>query len=207
MSQLRGFYCFPRMREYGLALIRSPGRMKQTGSYQHLFFLQGHPAEAITGLLGSYVLAKAPELTSVFLFHKLSLFLPPGPHCPYSSLTVELGGQGGGGRGGCYSSRKGLILLSRTRLGFDFSLTGLASGQLYSYPARRWRKKRRAHPPEDPRLSFPSIKPGKAHPSLSRGMACCVKGLLVTCYVPSPVLDPEDAKMNKMPLLPLKSSV
>uniref|UniRef100_A0A7N4PNX2 Double PHD fingers 2 n=1 Tax=Sarcophilus harrisii TaxID=9305 RepID=A0A7N4PNX2_SARHA len=38
---------------------------------------------------------------------------------------------------------------------------GLASGQLYSYPARRWRKKRRAHPPEDPRLTFPSIKPGK----------------------------------------------
>ncbi|XP_064143877.1 zinc finger protein ubi-d4 isoform X2 [Loxodonta africana] len=36
---------------------------------------------------------------------------------------------------------------------------GLASGQLYSYPARRWRKKRRSHPPEDPRLSFPSIKP------------------------------------------------
>ncbi|NXO68380.1 REQU protein, partial [Phainopepla nitens] len=40
----------------------------------------------------------------------------------------------------------------------DFS-AGLAAGQLYSYPARRWRKKRRAHPPEDPRLSFPSIKP------------------------------------------------
>ncbi|NXA43919.1 REQU protein, partial [Eudromia elegans] len=39
------------------------------------------------------------------------------------------------------------------------SLPGLAAGQLYSYPARRWRKKRRAHPPEDPRLSFPSIKP------------------------------------------------
>uniref|UniRef100_A0A8C9MST3 Double PHD fingers 2 n=1 Tax=Serinus canaria TaxID=9135 RepID=A0A8C9MST3_SERCA len=38
----------------------------------------------------------------------------------------------------------------------------LAAGQLYSYPARRWRKKRRAHPPEDPRLSFPSIKPGTA---------------------------------------------
>ncbi|ETE68735.1 Zinc finger protein ubi-d4, partial [Ophiophagus hannah] len=36
---------------------------------------------------------------------------------------------------------------------------GLASGQLYSYPARRWRKKRRSHPPEDPRLSFPTIKP------------------------------------------------
>uniref|UniRef100_A0A8C8AKX0 DPF1-3 N-terminal domain-containing protein n=1 Tax=Otus sunia TaxID=257818 RepID=A0A8C8AKX0_9STRI len=42
---------------------------------------------------------------------------------------------------------------------------GLAAGQLYSYPARRWRKKRRAHPPEDPRLSFPSIKPGKIFPS------------------------------------------
>ncbi|NXI11249.1 REQUA protein, partial [Irena cyanogastra] len=42
---------------------------------------------------------------------------------------------------------------------------GLAAGQLYSYPARRWRKKRRAHPPEDPRLSFPSIKPGNS-PSL-----------------------------------------
>uniref|UniRef100_A0A8B9MHM9 Double PHD fingers 2 n=1 Tax=Accipiter nisus TaxID=211598 RepID=A0A8B9MHM9_9AVES len=41
---------------------------------------------------------------------------------------------------------------------------GLAAGQLYSYPARRWRKKRRAHPPEDPRLSFPSIKPGKSFP-------------------------------------------
>ncbi|XP_026546035.1 zinc finger protein ubi-d4 isoform X5 [Notechis scutatus] len=36
---------------------------------------------------------------------------------------------------------------------------GLASGQLYSYPARRWRKKRRSHPPEDPSLSFPTIKP------------------------------------------------
>ncbi|OPJ89296.1 zinc finger protein ubi-d4-like [Patagioenas fasciata monilis] len=36
---------------------------------------------------------------------------------------------------------------------------GLAAGQLYSYPARRWRKRRRAHPPEDPRLAFPAIKP------------------------------------------------
>ncbi|XP_043931731.1 zinc finger protein ubi-d4 isoform X2 [Protopterus annectens] len=36
---------------------------------------------------------------------------------------------------------------------------GTSEGQLYSYPARRWRKKRRAHPPEDPRLIFPSLKP------------------------------------------------
>ncbi|NXF27670.1 REQU protein, partial [Rhodinocichla rosea] len=47
---------------------------------------------------------------------------------------------------------------------------GLAAGQLYSYPARRWRKKRRAHPPEDPRLSFPSIKPGNSP------TPCCIPG-------------------------------
>ncbi|KAL4659702.1 zinc finger protein ubi-d4-like isoform X3 [Arapaima gigas] len=35
---------------------------------------------------------------------------------------------------------------------------GMAPGQLYTYPARRWRKKRRAHPPEDPRLTFPPLK-------------------------------------------------
>uniref|UniRef100_A0A8C1FRD1 Double PHD fingers 2 n=1 Tax=Cyprinus carpio carpio TaxID=630221 RepID=A0A8C1FRD1_CYPCA len=35
---------------------------------------------------------------------------------------------------------------------------GIAPGQLYTYPARRWRKKRRANPPEDPRLAFPSLK-------------------------------------------------
>ncbi|XP_051961294.1 zinc finger protein ubi-d4-like isoform X2 [Xyrauchen texanus] len=35
---------------------------------------------------------------------------------------------------------------------------GMAPGQLYTYPARRWRKKRRAHPPEDPQLAFPSLK-------------------------------------------------
>ncbi|GCC43470.1 hypothetical protein chiPu_0027507, partial [Chiloscyllium punctatum] len=35
----------------------------------------------------------------------------------------------------------------------------MAPGQLYTYPARRWRKKRRAHPPEDPHLSFTALKP------------------------------------------------
>uniref|UniRef100_A0A674P1Y9 D4, zinc and double PHD fingers family 2, like n=1 Tax=Takifugu rubripes TaxID=31033 RepID=A0A674P1Y9_TAKRU len=35
---------------------------------------------------------------------------------------------------------------------------GVAPGQLYTYPARRWRKKRRSTPPEDPRLAFPSLK-------------------------------------------------
>ncbi|XP_016084618.1 zinc finger protein ubi-d4-like isoform X2 [Sinocyclocheilus grahami] len=35
---------------------------------------------------------------------------------------------------------------------------GVAPGQLYTYPARRWRKKRRANPPEDPHLAFQSLK-------------------------------------------------
>lgn len=38
--------------------------------------------------------------------------------------------------------------------------SGVAPGQLYTYPARRWRKKRRSHPPEDPRLAFPPLKAG-----------------------------------------------
>ncbi|ETE66771.1 Zinc finger protein DPF3, partial [Ophiophagus hannah] len=35
----------------------------------------------------------------------------------------------------------------------------LAPGQLYTYPARCWRKKRRLHPPEDSRLKLLEIKP------------------------------------------------
>ncbi|KAB0342331.1 hypothetical protein FD754_019257 [Muntiacus muntjak] len=35
----------------------------------------------------------------------------------------------------------------------------LAPGQLYTYPARCWRKKRRLHPPEDPKLRLLEIKP------------------------------------------------
>ncbi|CAL1573611.1 unnamed protein product [Knipowitschia caucasica] len=33
---------------------------------------------------------------------------------------------------------------------------GMAPGQLYTYPSRRWRKRRKAHPPED--LIFPHLK-------------------------------------------------
>lgn len=47
-------------------------------------------------------------------------------------------------------------------LTFMLSLsTGLAPGQLYTYPARCWRKKRRLHPPEDPKLRLLEIKPGE----------------------------------------------
>ncbi|XP_061608934.1 zinc finger protein ubi-d4-like isoform X2 [Phyllopteryx taeniolatus] len=35
---------------------------------------------------------------------------------------------------------------------------GKAPGQLYTYPSRRWRKKRRSHPTVDPRLVFPPVK-------------------------------------------------
>ncbi|XP_072302387.1 zinc finger protein ubi-d4 isoform X2 [Eucyclogobius newberryi] len=35
---------------------------------------------------------------------------------------------------------------------------GMAPGQLYTYPSRRWRKRRIAHPPEDPHLIFPHLK-------------------------------------------------
>uniref|UniRef100_A0A8C9VPB2 D4, zinc and double PHD fingers family 2, like n=1 Tax=Scleropages formosus TaxID=113540 RepID=A0A8C9VPB2_SCLFO len=38
---------------------------------------------------------------------------------------------------------------------------GVNHGQLYTYPARRWRKKRHAHPSEDPRLAFPPVKSGR----------------------------------------------
>ncbi|NXN86520.1 REQU protein, partial [Bombycilla garrulus] len=78
----------------------------------------------------------------------------------------------------CHSYNARLCAERSVRLPFLDSQTGvaqsncyiwmekrrLAAGQLYSYPARRWRKKRRAHPPEDPRLSFPSIKPDQALP-------------------------------------------
>lgn len=53
---------------------------------------------------------------------------------------------------------------------FTLSLsTGLAPGQLYTYPARCWRKKRRLHPPEDPKLRLLEIKPGQS--CLERGWA------------------------------------
>ncbi|XP_029703409.1 zinc finger protein ubi-d4 isoform X5 [Takifugu rubripes] len=47
---------------------------------------------------------------------------------------------------------------------------GVAPGQLYTYPARRWRKKRRSTPPEDPRLAFPSLKAGINTADLELGL-------------------------------------
>uniref|UniRef100_A0A3P9I9K9 PHD-type domain-containing protein n=1 Tax=Oryzias latipes TaxID=8090 RepID=A0A3P9I9K9_ORYLA len=53
---------------------------------------------------------------------------------------------------------------------------GLAPGQLYSYPARRWRKKRRSHPPEDPRLVFPPLKAADLELGLKRDALGAVDG-------------------------------
>ena len=59
-------------------------------------------------------------------------------------------------------------LSSLEPLTFILSLsTGLAPGQLYTYPARCWRKKRRLHPPEDPKLRLLEIKPGECPGELS----------------------------------------
>lgn len=60
--------------------------------------------------------------------------------------------------------------------------SGVAPGQLYTYPARRWRKKRRSHPPEDPRLIFPPVKSGTTATSstLSLSYAVCFTSQLVT---------------------------
>ncbi|KAJ8337966.1 hypothetical protein SKAU_G00369320 [Synaphobranchus kaupii] len=50
---------------------------------------------------------------------------------------------------------------------------GIAPGQLYTYPARRWRKKRRSHPPEDPPPCFPSPQSrGGAGAEEGRGGSC-----------------------------------
>uniref|UniRef100_G3TSX1 Double PHD fingers 3 n=1 Tax=Loxodonta africana TaxID=9785 RepID=G3TSX1_LOXAF len=57
---------------------------------------------------------------------------------------------------------------------------GLAPGQLYTYPARCWRKKRRLHPPEDPKLRLLEIKPVDTHCSGGFELSsfqCFIKGM------------------------------
>ncbi|EAW81077.1 D4, zinc and double PHD fingers, family 3, isoform CRA_b [Homo sapiens] len=57
---------------------------------------------------------------------------------------------------------------------------GLAPGQLYTYPARCWRKKRRLHPPEDPKLRLLEIKP-----VLLRSPGPCVSSRTVPPALPA----------------------
>lgn len=40
---------------------------------------------------------------------------------------------------------------------------GQAAGQMYTYPARCWRKKRRLHPPLDPQLRLCELRLGKTN--------------------------------------------
>lgn len=40
---------------------------------------------------------------------------------------------------------------------------GQAAGQMYTYPARCWRKKRRLHPPLDPQLRLCELRLGETN--------------------------------------------
>lgn len=66
---------------------------------------------------------------------------------------------------------------------------GVAPGQLYTYPARRWRKKRRSHPPEDPRLAFPPIKPADLELGLKRDALGAVDGSSLEALLKGEPLD------------------
>nr|XP_046173887.1 zinc finger protein ubi-d4-like isoform X2 [Oncorhynchus gorbuscha] len=76
---------------------------------------------------------------------------------------------------------------------------GVAPGQLYTYPSRRWRKKRRSHPPEDPRLVFPPLKSeldlGLKKDSLSSdgsSLEALLKGETLDKRVPPELRGPEE---------------
>uniref|UniRef100_A0A452FY81 Double PHD fingers 3 n=1 Tax=Capra hircus TaxID=9925 RepID=A0A452FY81_CAPHI len=81
---------------------------------------------------------------------------------------------------------------------------GLAPGQLYTYPARCWRKKRRLHPPEDPKLRLLEIKPGECSVELGWprqerwGVLGCAQGLTEHMLG-----DHSDCQHNKHPDIPV----
>uniref|UniRef100_A0A671WHN6 D4, zinc and double PHD fingers family 2, like n=1 Tax=Sparus aurata TaxID=8175 RepID=A0A671WHN6_SPAAU len=66
---------------------------------------------------------------------------------------------------------------------------GVAPGQLYTYPARRWRKKRRSHPPEDPRLAFPPLKAADLELGLKREALGAVDGSSLEALLKGEPLD------------------
>ncbi|XP_056106301.1 D4, zinc and double PHD fingers family 2, like isoform X1 [Rhinichthys klamathensis goyatoka] len=78
---------------------------------------------------------------------------------------------------------------------------GTAPGQLYTYPARRWRKKRRAHPPEDPALVFPPLKSAELELGLKKdvlgpldgsSLEALLKGEPLDKRVPTELRPPEE---------------
>eukprot|EP00064_Thunnus_orientalis_P001920 superscaffoldBa00000131_g1924 len=61
----------------------------------------------------------------------------------------------------CRSYNARLCAERSVRLPFLDSQTGVAAGQMYTYPARCWRKKRRLHNTSDPRLGIYGLQLGK----------------------------------------------
>ncbi|XP_007454800.1 PREDICTED: zinc finger protein DPF3 [Lipotes vexillifer] len=129
-----------------------------------------HPAQGVRASPGTRWVGDFSFLLRVFWFSLASFLLSLSPgslgdqfykeaieHCrSYNSrLCAErsvrlpfLDSQTGVAQNNCY------IWMEKRHRG-----PGLAPGQLYTYPARCWRKKRRLHPPEDPKLRLLEIKP------------------------------------------------
>lgn len=58
---------------------------------------------------------------------------------------------------------------------------GQAAGQMYTYPARCWRKKRRLHPPLDPQLRLCELRLGNANTTTVR---ICIHRSMKTLNTP-----------------------
>uniref|UniRef100_A0A672N0L9 Zinc finger protein ubi-d4-like n=1 Tax=Sinocyclocheilus grahami TaxID=75366 RepID=A0A672N0L9_SINGR len=66
---------------------------------------------------------------------------------------------------------------------------GTTPGQLYTYPARRWRKKRRAHPPEEPALVFPPLKAAELELGMKKDVLGPVDGSSLEALLKGEPLD------------------
>ena len=59
-----------------------------------------------------------------------------------------------------------IFIAFQLKLLFAWYCTGVAAGQMYTYPARCWRKKRRLHNATDPRLGIYGLHLGETLPPL-----------------------------------------
>uniref|UniRef100_A0A8B9XLA2 Double PHD fingers 3 n=1 Tax=Bos mutus grunniens TaxID=30521 RepID=A0A8B9XLA2_BOSMU len=149
------------MKEFGAGREQGQGRAKDTGPGRSRAGLSQVPAATPQSLeTGEGARLRSDVRTSLLdtgvrlgdQFYKEAI-----EHCrSYNSrLCAErsvrlpfLDSQTGVAQNNCY------IWMEKRHRG-----PGLAPGQLYTYPARCWRKKRRLHPPEDPKLRLLEIKP------------------------------------------------
>ncbi|KAL4622951.1 zinc finger protein ubi-d4-like isoform X1 [Arapaima gigas] len=77
---------------------------------------------------------------------------------------------------------------------------GLNHGQLYTYPARRWRKKRDVHPPEDSRLAFSPVKSAELEVGLKReGLAAVVDGSSLEALLKGEALERQGTPELRVP--------